>query len=131
MAPRGRRPKPAHLRLVDGTHRTTRHGDAGEARETVETTIADFGPLTMPKGLTAGARKAWRRFIAPASWLDGSREMAAIALCEMWVEFEMKPGAFSAARHGQLRAYQSLLGLTDERNRPKPATPHDEFFDDA
>lgn len=131
MAKRGAKPKPAHLRLVDGTHRTTRHGDAGAARQMVEETVASFGKLERPRGLTRDAIAAWKKYIEPAGWLDGSREPAAIAFCELWSEFRRSPSAFPASKHGQLRAYMSELGLTDERNRAdEPDKQTDEFFDE-
>jgi hypothetical protein len=67
--------------------------------------------------LKAEGVKAWKRYIEPASWLDGSKEAAAIAFCELWQEFRFAPTSFPASKHGQMRAYMSELGLTDERNR--------------
>lgn len=131
MATRGARPKPAHLRVVDGTHRNTRHGSAQKARETAEQVIEKFGKLERPRALKGEALAAWKRYIEPAGWLDGSKEPAAIAFCELWQEFRKGPAIFTAARHGQLRAYMSELGLTDERNRVlSDDAPKDEFFDD-
>ena len=41
------------------------------------------------------------------------------------------PTAFPAAKHGQMRAYMSELGLTDERKRmDDEPEDKDEFFDD-
>ena len=131
MATRGAKPKPAHLRIVDGTTNVTRHGPESEARKKVEETLKAFGKLSMPKHLKGEAAKAWKRYIAPASWLDGSKEPAAIAFCELWDQFMESPAHFVAAKHGQLRAYMSELGLTDERNRGGSNTDKgDEFFDD-
>jgi hypothetical protein len=129
---RGRKPKGRHLRLVDGTHRTERHGDAGVAREAVEKAAIRFGSMERPKYLTGEAR-AWARYIAPARWLDASREPAAIAFCELWKELRLAPANFQAAKHSQLRAYMSELGLTDQRNRvldADKAKTKDEHFDD-
>lgn len=124
---KGRKPKPAHLRLVDGTHRSDRHGDAGK----LGNAAAAFGPLRMPPYFKRQARAAWQRYIAPASWLDASREPAAIAFCELWQELRLAPASFQAAKHSQLRAYMADLGLTDERNRQAEASKEaDEFFDD-
>ena len=72
---------------------------------------------------------AWKKYIEPAGWLDASREPAAIAFCELWQEFRFAPTSFPASKHGQLRAYMSELGLTDERNRSESDDPTDEFFD--
>lgn len=132
MVQRGAKPKAAQLRLIDGSHRTTRHGPADAAREAVEQSISAFGDLQRPKGLKGEALAAWKKYIAPASWLDGSREAAAVAFCELWAEFKYNPRGFPASKHGQLRAYMSELGLTDERNRGDAGSgkPKDEFFDD-
>lgn len=126
----GRRPKPTHLRLVDGTHRPARHGDREEARAAVKRHATAFGPLQMPKDLRGEAKKAWERWIAPADWLDGSRAPTAIAVCLLWQEYQEAPRQFPAAKHGVLRAFMSDLGLTDERRRGEPEKATDEFFDD-
>jgi len=129
MATRGAKPKAAHLRLVDGTHRTARHGNAAKAREVVDEAQAAFGKLQRPRWLKGEALAAWKRYIAPAGWLDGSREPAALAFCELWAEFRRGPSRFPASMHGQLRAYMSELGLTDERNRGEAEEKEeDEFF---
>ena len=131
MAARGAKPKAAHLRLIDGTHRTARHGEEGEAKKAVETVAQKFGKLSRPKGFKGEGLSAWKRYIEPADWLDGSKEPAAIAFCELWQEFRFAPTSFPASKHGQMRAYMSELGLTDERNRIAPDDkPKDEFFDD-
>jgi hypothetical protein len=130
MASRGVKPKAAHLRVVDGTHRTTRHGPEKEARASAEASVAAFGKLARPKHLKGEGLTAWKRYIEPAGWLDGSREPAAIAFCELWQEFRFAPTSFPASKHGQMRAYMSELGLTDERNRIKAEQEQkDEFFD--
>lgn len=129
MAARGAKPKAAHLRLIDGTHRTARHGDMGDVKKAVEEASRQFGAMVKPKGLKGEGLNAWKRYIEPAGWLDGSKEAAAIAFCELWQEFRFAPTSFPASKHGQMRAYMSDLGLTDERNRlgsEKP--PEDDGF---
>jgi hypothetical protein len=54
------------------------------------------------------------------------REPAAIAFCELWQEFRFAPTSFPASKHGQMRAYMSELGLTDERNRVLDAAKDEE-----
>ena len=131
MATRGAKPKPAMLRLVDGTRNVTRHGSETALREKAEAAVLSFGKLTKPTHLRGHAAAAWKRYIAPADWLDASREPAAIAFCELWDEFRSAPLKFPAAKHGQLRAYMSELGLTDERNRSsQDEKAGDEFFDE-
>lgn len=131
MATRGPKQKPSALRLVDGSRRTDRHGSEKELREKIEKSQVGFGDLKKPTGLKGEALKAWKKWIEPADWLDGSREAAAIAFCELWNEFKVNPMGFPASKHGQMRAYMSELGLTDERNRAQKADEDDdEFFDD-
>ena len=131
MATRGAKPKPAHLRVIDGTTNVTRHVPEAKARKIADEATAAFGKLVQPKHLKGEAAKAWKRYIAPADWLDGSKEPAAIAFCELWDQFMESPSHFVAAKHGQLRAYMSELGLTDERNRMSgDKAKGDEFFGD-
>lgn len=117
MAKRGAKPVAAALRLVTGVHNVTRHGSPDELKKKAEREQSAFGPLQRPKHLTGHALTAWLQFIEPAYWIDGSRAAAAIAFCELWKEFRDSPKHFAASRHGQMRAYMSELGLTDERNR--------------
>lgn len=130
MATRGAKPKPARLRLVDGTNNVTRHGSEDDARKVAVSADRQFGKPMMPAGMKGEAAKAWKRYIVPAGWIDGSREAAAIAFCELWQEFRFAPVSFPASKHGQMRAYMSELGLTDERNRSDDGKDkeEDEFF---
>ncbi len=132
MATRGAKPKPAHLRLVDGTHRKDRHGDANAAAAQSEATLGIFGALVRPTYLRGEARKAWDRYIAPCFWLDASREPSAILFCELWQEFRTNSRGFAANRHAQMRHLMQELGLTDERNRGDATkqAKQDEFFDE-
>jgi hypothetical protein len=132
MASRGAKPKPAHLRLIDGTTNVTRHGPEGKLRDRIDESATAFGPLVRPKGLKGDGLNGWKRYIEPASWLDCSKEPAAIAFCELWQEFRSSPTNFPSSKHGQMRAYMSELGLTDERNRLSQGDgkKRDEFFDD-
>lgn len=131
MATRGAKPKPARLHLVTGTHNVTRHGKLAAIEEAATAAEAKFGKLAKPSHVKGTAAAAWKRYIEPAAWLDGSREPAAIAFCELWAEFRRSPARFPASMHGQMRAYMSELGLTDERNRGDIDEPEkDEFFGD-
>jgi hypothetical protein len=119
--------------LVEGTHRDDRHGNASKVREAVAASAANFGPLCRPPQFKRLAREAWKRYIEPATWLDASREAAAIAFCELWQELRSAPMSFPAAKHSQLRGYMSDLGLTDGRKRPAADDKQkekDEHFDD-
>lgn len=128
MALRGAKPRPAQLRIVEGTHRPSRHGPAEEAGKAAEASAHAFGAIEMPASFRGHAATAWRRYVAPAFWLDASREPGAIAFCKLWAEFMKAPADFPSSKHAQLRAYMAELGLTDERNRNpsgdgKPAPP--------
>jgi hypothetical protein len=126
MTKRGPRPKPARLRLIEGTHRPARHGPRENSGATsCGATVSPADTLRKPSSLSPEASTAWDRFIVPAIWLDRFRGPAAVAFCELWVEFITHPAAFQAARHAQLRAYMGDLGLTDERNRREPEKPAD------
>jgi len=129
MAKRGRKPKPPQLRIVDGSFRQDRHGTKAEAAKSVAAAAAAFGKLERPKWLKGDARKAWDEYIAPATWLDGSRAPAAIVFCELWAEFREAPPRMVASRLAQMRNVMSDLGLTDDRNRALPADDNDDFED--
>ncbi|NMM43873.1 hypothetical protein HH303_05260 [Rhodospirillaceae bacterium KN72] len=131
MAIRGKHPDSPNLRLITGTHRKDRHGEISATKASVRSARKSFGNLEQPEGLKGEALKAWKKFIAPAGWLDGSREPSAIAFCELWSEFRSNPSEFLASKHAQLRGYMADLGITDERNRPvREEDERDEFFDD-
>lgn len=133
MAKPGAKPKPALLRLVDGTHRNARHGSRAEKSAEMQANLESFGRLKKPSSLKGNAAKAWKEFIEPSAWLDGSRGVAAHAFCELYGEFMDGPKFFAAAKHNQMRAYMNDLGLTDERNRGKDGDakkPKSKFFDD-
>ena len=83
----------------------------------VETAMTSFLPLEKPDHLGPEASAIWDRLIAPAGWLDGSKHSGAVAFCVLWGEFMSNPSDFGAAKHGQMRAYLSELGLSDERRR--------------
>ena len=123
MAQRGAKPKPASLRLVDGTHNVTRHGSEAKAKAAVEAAAAAFDGLKKPAYMKGEAAKAWARYVAPAWWLKADREPLAVAFCELWQEFREHPQRFPASKHGQLRSYMAELGLSDVRTRGLPS-PH-------
>jgi hypothetical protein len=125
----GGKPKLNLVRLVTGRKHVTRYGTPEEIRQRVEKAMNKFGKPVKPKQLTGEAEFAWNRYIVPAWWLDGAREPAAVAFCQLWQEFRKDPIAFK--KHGAMRSYMSELGLTDERNRILNGsfTEPDEFLD--
>jgi hypothetical protein len=114
-----RQPKNPYLRLIDGSHRNDRHGSAAAARAAVAKARV-FGKLRRPDNLDSFALEAWNSYIVPAWWLDRSKEALAVAAVMLWQQFREDPPKFTAAMHGQLRAYWGALGLADERNRGVP-----------
>jgi hypothetical protein len=123
---RGRKPTPPHLHLVQGTRNTTRHGTEDELRTKIEQGLNTFGTPVKPEIFTQKkydiASQTWDRYIAPAWWLDASREMLAIGYCMLFQEMIKRGASFPSAKHGQLRSYAAELGLTDERKRPADAS---------
>lgn len=67
--------------------------------------------MVCPASFKGEAAKAWKRYFAAASWLDASREPAAIAFCLLWAEFRFSPVGFPAAKHAQMRGYLNDSGL--------------------
>ena len=57
---KGRKPINPHLRLIEGTHREDRHGDAGEAQAKVKAMVGAFGKLELPSYLKGHARVVTR-----------------------------------------------------------------------
>jgi hypothetical protein len=105
---RGRRPKPPHLHLVDGTFRPGRHGDKAAATKP-DTATMGFGKIKMPAHFVGHAAEAWKKYVAPAFWLDASLEPVAIAFCELWQEFCLAPPSFRPAKHSAMRAIWASL----------------------
>lgn len=112
--PAARSPK---LKLVDGTHRTTRHGRREEVEANARRSAEAFGRLKRPDDLEGAAADIWDQCIAPAWWLDASRMPTVMALCEIWKDFKKSPSDFPQWKHVQMRVYLRELGLTEERNR--------------
>lgn len=134
MAIGGARTKLAALRVVDGTHRNTRHGEVDDAKKMVKKERKAFGKPKMPGHLGEIGKEAWRDYIEPAYWLTKARQVSAICFCELYEQFREDPKAFNGARHAQLRSYMADLGLTDERKRSmdgsQEAEDTDEHFGD-
>lgn len=85
MAARGVKPKPAALRIVDGTHRDDRHGNA-EAVGKLEKSLAK--PDKPPKWLTTSQKKHWRYFLKLIDDINVARMPDEVALGTMCVAFE-------------------------------------------
>ena len=81
----GRRPKPAHLHVVQGTHRPDRHGQKNAASAGFERGAPD-----MPDGLSDRAAAAWERIVPQlesAGVLALADSSALQVLCEAWADW--------------------------------------------
>ncbi|RUT96421.1 hypothetical protein EOD10_40145 [Mesorhizobium sp. M7A.T.Ca.TU.009.01.3.2] len=108
---RGKRPLPGRLRVIEGSYRADRHGML-----TADDVAAQERPIK-PAWMRGSESEAWDRYIEPCGWLDQFREPAAIAFCQLWVEFKTWPARFPASKHAQLRAYMSDLALLGRGRR--------------
>lgn len=108
MATRGRKPTPAHLKVVTGNP-GNRPFNPNDPAENV-TPDHDNG-LVPPRKLAKRKQEIWDRYIKPCPWLTHLDETTALAWVELYYEFERKPGAMVASRIAQMRALASELGL--------------------
>ena len=107
MATRGRKPKPAFLKLVTGNPgRRPLEGVPDE----MFSRAGDNG-LEPPRSLRKRQAELWAQFIRTAPWLEAHDAPRAAMWVELQVEFERKPTAMVAGRIAQLRALGSELGL--------------------
>lgn len=127
MATRGKRPKPAYLKLVQGNpgRRPIEVPSGPDVRE---------GPLRSPKKLTSAQSAIWKRFIDTAHWLtEHDAPKAYMWTClqaQFHADTEMKPAAV-----GQLRLLGSELGLDPSArarlgiSTKKDDDPNAKYFD--
>lgn len=104
MAPRGPKPKPTHLHVIDGTLNTTRHAHRADEPELI-------GALQKPKYLKGRAVKLWDEVAAACHWLGDADSYKLGMWCALQAEFEKSPKDMTSARIAQLRALGSELGL--------------------
>ncbi len=107
MATRGRKLKPAHLKIVTGNP-----GKRPVALDPAADADMDHdNELEPPRKLLKREQELWERYIRPAHWLTVFDEPRAFAWVKLQHEFERKPGDMVASRIAQLRALGSELGL--------------------
>ena len=144
MAISGRKPKPAHLKLVSGNP-----GDRPLQPQRDPSGI-EGGPVEKPAGLksTSVAGRLWDQYIARCHWLTWADSPKAMMWCHLQAEYQKAPTKMIASRIAQLRALGSELGLdvssrdrmgvTIPTGRPqlqekagaeeKPASPASKYF---
>lgn len=120
MAIRGRKPKPAYLKLIAG--------NPGK-RQIVEDVAAEAGAardngLVPPRRLKKRQQQLWDQYIRRAPWLKPLDVPRAFMWVELHVQFESDPSGMVAGKIAQLRALGSELGL-DPAARARLATNDD------
>lgn len=111
----GRKPKPTHLHLVQGTLRRSRHG-ASAAPEPPR------GTSSPPQHLSPVAKRAWRRFstiLASMGVLTKADTAALEAMCQAYSE--MRECWAVLQRDGGTYETNSVTGATLYRSRPEVA----------
>lgn len=124
---KGRKPKPAILRLISG--------NAGK-RPLPAADPLPAGSVERPNKLRGNAGKLWDRVIARAWWLTWADSSKALMWCHLQAEFERAPGKMLSSRIAQLRSLGSELGF-DQAARTRMGiagadqkpTPADEYLD--
>jgi hypothetical protein len=114
---RGRKPKPMHLRLIDGN----RGKRALPPRDPLPS-----GSIERPAGLRGRAAKLWDEYIGRAWWLTWADGPPATVWVHLMVEYQRAPARMIASRIAQLRALASTLGF-DPAARARmglPQRPH-------
>jgi hypothetical protein len=133
MAIRGRKPKPAHLRLVGGNA-----GKRPIAATAGVQQIGNLGPAIKPRGMRGRASQLWDTTIVRATWLEWPDSEKAALWCYLHAEFIASKGKMISARIAQLRALGSELGfdpasrqrLGVQANPPNPGDdPANEYLD--
>ena len=120
MAVRGRKPKPAHLKLVEG--------NPGKRSLSVDGPAAEGRPIKVPK-LKGRASKLWAEVVERCWWLAEADSYKLGMWCHLEAEFEQDPLRMIASRISQLRGLGSELGMdpasrvrlgtTDGKRKPK------------
>jgi phage terminase small subunit len=130
MAVRGRKPKPAFLKIVTGNpgHRPT-------PVHLSELPEIDAAKPTKPPKLRGRALELWDQVVTNAPWLTLADSFKLHVWCELQAEFERAPRKMVASRLAQLRASGSELGLDPaSRDRigkasdAKSKDPADKYF---
>ena len=103
MALRGRKPKPAALKLILNNPGRRPLPDASPQEAA--------GPLLRPRHLKGRALEIWSEVAAAAWWLSGLDSFKLHMFCCLRSELERGASAMSSARLGQLRGVASELGF--------------------
>jgi phage terminase small subunit len=112
MAVRGAKPKPTHLKLVEG-NRGNRPMPQGEPMPT--------GNPIMPKWLRGRGAALWAEVMSFAFWLTEADSFKLAAWCDRQGEFERKRKEWTAADRREHRAAGSELGF-DPASRARMGT---------
>lgn len=118
MAVRGRKPKPAYLKVVAGNpgHRPIVDDPAPMVAD------GHDNGLVPPRKLQKRQRELWDTYIRRAPWLTAFDVPRAFMWVCLHAEFESGPAAMIAGKIAQLRALGSELGL-DPASRARIGAP--------
>lgn len=107
MAVRGAKPKPAHLRLIEGNpgKRPITPDPAADLPE------GHDNGLEPPRKLKKRQQELWNAYIRRAGWLTAFDVPRAFMWVELHAEFERAPTQMIAGKIAQLRSLGSELGL--------------------
>lgn len=128
MATRGRKTKPASLKLITGNPGKRKLPEGAEVSVREE-------PLEPPAKLDVDQKRLWERFINRAWWLEDHDSPKAYMWVALEAEFEKCPADMTASRIAQLRALGSELGFDpSSRSRmpgkyPSSVDPAEKYFD--
>src|SRR5215472_4774287 len=92
---RGRKPKPAYLKLVTGN----------PGKRPLPPPLLQLGPIERPKRLGGKAGELWDGVIARCWWLAWPDGPKALVWCHLQAEFERSPRKTIAARIALLRGF--------------------------
>jgi phage terminase small subunit len=120
---RGAKPKPQHLKVVDGTFRPDRES-------TVEGDAVPLPPR--PKYLKGRAAKIWDEMAERMPELTEFQIAVLESFCSLKSEYERSPDAMPTSRIVEMRRQAELLlaprGLPAEKANAKPKDPAEKYF---
>jgi phage terminase small subunit len=102
----GRKPKPTHMHLVDGTLNATRHANRKDEPK-------PEGKPVKPKFLKKGtkAAKLWDEYVKIGYWLTEADSHALALYCGLGAEMERDLKNMTSSRISQFRSIGSSLGF--------------------
>lgn len=125
MAKKGRKSKPAHLKVITGNpgNRPIDEDPAASVPPEADNGLEPCGRLLKAE------QTLWDRFIRRAPWLTDFDVPAAFKWVKLQAEFIKKPADMVASRIAQIRALENELGLNPSARQHR-STGRDEETED-